>query len=1011
MLCPSCGHAAGADDRFCPRCGAALPARATRVPEPDQATATDDRPVAPGTPPPAERRPSDLRVPPDPALEERLREALSPAFLLVRRLGAGGMASVWLAREPALRRLVAVKLLAPDLSASPTARARFEREAQAVAGLVHPNIVGIHGLGSLADGTPYFVMQYVPGRSLHARLAEEDSFDPDEARRIVGEVAGALAAAHAKGIVHRDVKPANVLYDDESGRALVSDFGIAAVLPRGEAKAETRLTQTGMLVGTPQYMSPEQLSGEEATDRTDVYGLGLLAYELVAGSGPFQETTPHALIAAHLRDVPKPLSAVRPDVDPEFERLVAACLEKDPARRPSAAQVAKQLAPGGGVALEWPPPGLERLRGALGRLALLFWIGSVLAVGAGLTFAIAQPGKTGDGGTMGFVLLGIAGALGTAVVLSAVMRAAAALRRASLGVHRGYTWLTVLETAADGRGDTGNLVAGAREYAGLADAARNTLRRLRIVRGSLLLAGGALPTPLLLLAVRLASSGELGRGGAVALVAGLPVLALLGALGLANLETRAVGSRRKALARRSRRREDVPRLVEPWYVSFESARGAGGLGRGRAGGDVPGWLGGTAVAALIALAAVVVAPLWTVGALAPRLWQLSEMNLSSVRQKAQSVDLVRRFAAPVDRSITPLDAGRALYSIEQMGRDTPSGSAFPQHPLPVQLPALPELRDSSLFPLADGWLGPDDQRIFALAERGFSPAQREWLERFAAHPVWAAYGVVARASALDYQGARFVLPYPTDADIAAMPIARFATLKQLAYANTVRAAWFLSQGRRAEAERALRETVSFGIRMNDDGRFLIDALMGVVIAGIGRRALEQYFTLSGRPEAAAIRESAAALQARLDSASAGVDAELERVGRMSPRQVRRYTLALPWDRSLPLGLRFEEVRQAARAPCTDLGEMIFGPAGDVRQVFGRARRDLARFPSDTAFIALVERDAARGPGVTPDVFGPEYGRRGLLEASAIVVLRATSRILGSPRLVRCGEWVLDAALR
>ena len=199
--CPTCGHAAAADDRFCPKCGTVIPGAGARQ-GPAASDPTAEAPVAPGTPPPPQRTTSSLDAPPDPALEEHLREALSPAFLLVRRLGAGGMASVWLAREPALRRLVAVKLLSPELSASDAARLRFEREAQAVAGLVHPNVVGIHGLGALADGTPYFVMQYVGGKSLAARVEEEGPLDPDEARRITGEVASALAAAHTKGIIH-----------------------------------------------------------------------------------------------------------------------------------------------------------------------------------------------------------------------------------------------------------------------------------------------------------------------------------------------------------------------------------------------------------------------------------------------------------------------------------------------------------------------------------------------------------------------------------------------------------------------------------------------------------------------------------------------------------------------------------------------------------------------------------------------------------------------------------------
>jgi hypothetical protein len=729
----------------------------------------------------------------------------------------------------------------------------------------------------------------------------------------------------------------------------------------------------------------------------------------VAGSGPFQATTPQALIACHLRDVPKPLSAVRPDVDPEFERLVAACLEKDPARRPSAAQVGKQLTPGGGVALEWPPPGLERLRGALGRWSRLLWAGTVLAVGAALTFVLSKPGETGEGATTGYLVLALAGALGTLVLLAAATRAASDLRRASSAVHRGYTWRTVLEAMADGRADTGALMAGAREYAGLDTGARNTLRRFRLARAALLVAGGALAGPLLLLSVRLASHGALGAGAVAALASGLPALALLGAVVLSAIESRAVRARRKALRHRSRKREDAAHLVEPWYVSFESVRGPDGLGRGRPGGDVTGWVGGVGAALVLALAALVVIPLWLLGVLAPQAWTVWAVNLTIVRQKTQSVELVRRFAVPVDSTVTALAAGRAFYTLSEIGHDSahPAGP-FRQHPLPRRLPPLPELSDSALFPVATGWRGPDDQRILAMALRGFSPAQERWLAGLAAHPVWTEWGTVARAPTFDYVGARFAIPFPRDADLWSMPVARFAGPKTVAYANTVRAAWFLARGRRAEAEHALRETVSVGLQMVDHGRTVLDAMIGVVIAGIGRRALEQLFSLTGRPEAQRLRDAAAAWQARLDSTGATTDVDTERIGRMTPRQLRRLTLSLPWDRTLPLGLRFEEVRRASLAPCTDVEEMVFGPAADVRAVFGRARRELARFPSDSALIGLLERDAQEGPRVYWDVWGPEYARRGALEASLYAALRATGRLLGNPRLARCSEVALGA---
>jgi serine/threonine-protein kinase len=188
------------------------------------------------------------------------------------------------------------------LAVDPSAKARFQREAQAVAQLSHPNVVAIHSVGELDTGLPYFVMQYVAGESMAARIERDGPLEIADARRALGEVASALAAAHKHGIIHRDIKPANILCDDEANRVLVSDFGIAAVRATGEGDESTRLTVTGMAVGTPHYMSPEQLLAEKVTERTDIYSLGLLGYELLTGGSPFDIGSPREILAAHLRD-------------------------------------------------------------------------------------------------------------------------------------------------------------------------------------------------------------------------------------------------------------------------------------------------------------------------------------------------------------------------------------------------------------------------------------------------------------------------------------------------------------------------------------------------------------------------------------------------------------------------------------------------------------------------------------------------------------------------------------
>src|SRR5437867_1152048 len=233
---------------------------------------------------------SNLSTDVEPAEQELvhlLERALAPSFTLVKRLGSGGMGAVYLARDPILKRHVAVKVMAPSLAADSAARARFEREAQAVASISHPNVVSVYSVGELTNGVPYLVMQYVEGPTMSERLESDGPLDVRTAKRILGEVASALVAAHRKGIIHRDIKPANILWDDETGRALVTDFGIAAVLERGDERDAVRITHTGMAVGTPAYMSPEQLLAEPITEKTDIYSLGLLGYELLIGEGPY----------------------------------------------------------------------------------------------------------------------------------------------------------------------------------------------------------------------------------------------------------------------------------------------------------------------------------------------------------------------------------------------------------------------------------------------------------------------------------------------------------------------------------------------------------------------------------------------------------------------------------------------------------------------------------------------------------------------------------------------------
>jgi serine/threonine protein kinase len=272
---------------------------------------------------------------------ERLDNALAPEFKVLRPIGEGAMAQVFLAREAALQRLVAIKVLRPELALDTIARKRFEREARSAAKLSHPAVVAVYRVGVLEDETPYLVMQYVEGRNLGDTVRAEGPLDEGDARQILAQLASALAAAHANGIIHRDVKPANVVWTRADGRAVLMDFGIAGIIESGNES--TRLTTAGRILGDPGYMSPEQLLGEPLTEAADVYSLGILGYEILTGSGPYRTTNRAEQAAAHLRQEPQKLSTLRPGVSAALADLLERCLSKRPEHRPRAAEVARRL--------------------------------------------------------------------------------------------------------------------------------------------------------------------------------------------------------------------------------------------------------------------------------------------------------------------------------------------------------------------------------------------------------------------------------------------------------------------------------------------------------------------------------------------------------------------------------------------------------------------------------------------------------------------------------------------
>ena len=337
MACAGCGAELPEAARFCASCGASARAEAPKEADPV---------LAP------------------------LERALARQYHFVRLLGRGGMGAVYLARETALDRAVAIKVLPPETGRDTESRNRFRREARTAAKLSHPNIVPLLSFGE-AEGTLYYVMGYVRGEPLSARMRREGGLPTEDVRRLLAELAGALDYAHRHGVVHRDVKPDNVLLDDEAGRAMLADFGIAKARGGGQT-----LTAAGSVLGTPAYMSPEQASGKGALDGgSDLYSLGVLGYAMLAGRPPFEGQTADVL-AQHLTKEARPLKALVPDVPDDLASAVTRCLAKHPSQRwPDGRTLQAALAADGSDAE--PPEALGDLTRA-GRVAL-----------GGLAFALA----------------------------------------------------------------------------------------------------------------------------------------------------------------------------------------------------------------------------------------------------------------------------------------------------------------------------------------------------------------------------------------------------------------------------------------------------------------------------------------------------------------------------------------------------------------------------------------------------------------------------------------------
>ena len=350
-ICTSCDTPVPDDAAFCPACGVATP--------------------------------TDVSLEPTEGIEQQLTAALADRYRIERELGRGGMAVVFLAHDLKHDRPVAVKVMRPELAAS-IGTERFLREIQIAAKLNHPHILMLIDSGE-ADGLLYYVMPYVEGETLRERIAREGQLPLDDALQVTRDVAAALSYAHSQGVVHRDIKPENVLLS--TGEAVVADFGIAAAVT---AAGGGRLTETGISIGSPAYMSPEQASGEHRVDgRIDIYSLGCVLYEMLSGDAPYTASTPHALLAKKLSEPTPRISVVRDTVPPGIEAALAKALAKTPADRYTTAQQFAQALTtpgdgitaayeesdraeaGGGLNLRWLASRLRRLRVAIPTVAAI----------------------------------------------------------------------------------------------------------------------------------------------------------------------------------------------------------------------------------------------------------------------------------------------------------------------------------------------------------------------------------------------------------------------------------------------------------------------------------------------------------------------------------------------------------------------------------------------------------------------------------------------------------------
>jgi tRNA A-37 threonylcarbamoyl transferase component Bud32 len=852
------------------------------------------------------------------AIERELREALAPHIQITRLIGRGAMGAVFLARDPALKRDVVVKVLAPELAHDDIARKRFAREAETAAAVSHPNIVEIFHVGELpVSGTGYFVMRHVNGPTLADACPLGTQLPQARCRRIIGEVASALAAAHARGLVHRDIKPTNIMLDGQAERVVVLDFGISAAATPEHPTTDQRLTSQGTSVGTPAYMSPEQAAGDDVTDRSDVYSLGVMAFELLAGRAPFEATSPMALIAAHIKDVPPPIATLRPDLDPSFASLIDRMLAKAPRQRPSAEEVARTLLPGAHV-IEWPPPGLESMRGTA-LLGLNFFVLAAVA----LPFRIIMASPAFDAGRFFASALFAFAAIVLMCVASVMLGIAS--KQARVAHRQGYPMSVSIDVLLDRAPDTAALLNGTGPYASLpAGTAGRWLHLRRYAAGALFTgaAFGVLSSSLWSMGILDFADVRAAESVTFAGFAAMILPPLVGLLISAIVRFPEIAFRRRnATSERisARKRPPIPReLVHTWLGTSGKTAPSSSPRRGNA---------------------LVLAGEWTVAILVLLVMaNLVSSSISSVIGSMSSAtgSPTRYQHARLHKAISEAAGAPSIESTLQAygpGATTQSIDT-------AALRAVAESRDAAGIDPAIVW------RAFAILPATLPADVSLTLDTATRHPALEPMRRIARGA----QPPPFWFARAVNLATDRMRDSRVADpLVRIATRNLAASALALSRGSKAEAIARARENVAIG-RILAGEPLTVGYLRGIGLASNAARALQEIGIATS--DRSLIREGQALAVAIADARERESLFSPQTLGRLASRPDDTLLVSLTGNRALLPVNRWDAAGAIAHGSCWNEAELRAGVSPVRRQQIDDAERRLADIPKSAEWIAL-----------------------------------------------------------